>query len=747
LVSVGHYAAGALLLAVLTLSLGFSAVSVRRRLLPDWHGAPARLVESVVALALLIWLCELLGSVNLLYSGLLVVASVLVAVGCRLCMNPSAGPHRRESSHENTAGQVEGFRGPFESPFRLLIAVAVIAVVVGHWAITTKHALDGGIFNFDSLWYHLPFAADMVQSHSLTGLHYTDTVFTNWLYPQNAEVLHAVGMLLTGRDTLSLFINLGWLGLSFLAAWCIGRPYGRGPLTVVAAAILLECHTLVVREPGAAKNDLAPAALLLAAIAILINAWVLEQAKTARSESREPPTHRLPFGWPLALAGLATGLAVGTRYTAVAIAVALTAAVIALTPGARLKATAQWLGACLLGGGFWYLRNLIAVGNPLPEIENIGPVSLPHPLRVQVARPEFDVAHYAADTTVWRHYFAPGLHQAFGALWPLVLALAVGGALLAVFRGRDRLLRWVGGVALFGVVAYIFTPLTAAGAQGAPLAFAINVRYVIPALLVGIVLFPLAKTFDSARRQGWVVAGLIVVLVLTDRPDAIARDPARLFALAMVVVLVVIPAALFLVWDRGFARGAVIAGVALLTIGVVVVGYPLQRHYLGNRFANSGPESEGIPGMDLNSAYRWARNVKDARIGLAGTTAGFASYGFYGVDLSNQVEYLGATGADGAFNAIPSCNAFRRAANEAELDYLVTSPFLNFLHPSELISSPESRWLRGESSVRPIIRSGPVTVWKVTGRLDPEGCGPANAPLHEIPNAPTSSRSTAPARN
>ncbi len=29
-----------------------------------------------------------------------------------------------------------------------------------------KHAVDAGIFNFDSLWYHMPFSADMVQSHS-----------------------------------------------------------------------------------------------------------------------------------------------------------------------------------------------------------------------------------------------------------------------------------------------------------------------------------------------------------------------------------------------------------------------------------------------------------------------------------------------------------------------------------------------------------------------------------------------------
>ena len=42
----------------------------------------------------------------------------------------------------------------------------------------------------------MPFAADMAQSHSVTGLHHTETVFTNWFYPQNSELLHAVGILL-----------------------------------------------------------------------------------------------------------------------------------------------------------------------------------------------------------------------------------------------------------------------------------------------------------------------------------------------------------------------------------------------------------------------------------------------------------------------------------------------------------------------------------------------------------------------
>ena len=227
--------------------------------------------------------------------------------------------HPSPSPPAGETGLLAGVRAWLPS----LVAVGVVALVFAHWGLTTKDALSRGIFNFDSLWYHLPFAVEMAHSHSVTGIHYTETVFTNWFYPQNSELLHSVGILLTGRDTLSLFLNFGWLGMAFLAAWCIGRPYGRGSLTVVAAGVLLECHTLVVREPGAAKNDLMAAALLLAAIAVLVN-W---KASYPRAGG---PTGLLP----LAVAGLATGMAVGTKSTALAMAAMLTLAVIVLAPPA-----------------------------------------------------------------------------------------------------------------------------------------------------------------------------------------------------------------------------------------------------------------------------------------------------------------------------------------------------------------------------------------------------------------------------
>jgi hypothetical protein len=458
-ISAGSYIVSAIALVVVGLSIGFTAFRLRQKLLPGWLGAPARLVEAVVAIALIIWLGELLGTLGLFYDWVFVGASLLIAIlaGTLLPAGPvvagGAPTSRPRVLSRGEGGTAGGPRSVLDPPppaegapwLSWLVTIGVIGLVVAHWGLTTESALDRGIFNFDSLWYHMPFAADMVQSHSVTGLHYTETVFTNWFYPQNSELLHATGILLTHRDTLSLFLNFGFLALAFLAAWCIGRPYGRGHLTVIAAAIVLECHTLVVREPGAAKNDLVAAALLLAAVAILVNAWARRDLGSRADKPRLPaggavggpapedalataggggspaatgPAGRDAWPWPLAAAGLAVGLAVGTKSTAVAMAAGLTMAVLVLAPtGRRWAAAGWWFIPALLGGGYWYLRNLIVAGNPLPQATSLGPISLPHPERLQEGRPDFSIVHYATDTGVWQDYFEPGLHQAFGARW------------------------------------------------------------------------------------------------------------------------------------------------------------------------------------------------------------------------------------------------------------------------------------------------------------------------------------------
>ena len=76
MVDLGSYLLGAVQLALVVVPLAFSAYKLRQRLLPAWDAAPARLVESIALIALLIWLSEILGTFGLFYAGTLIAASL-----------------------------------------------------------------------------------------------------------------------------------------------------------------------------------------------------------------------------------------------------------------------------------------------------------------------------------------------------------------------------------------------------------------------------------------------------------------------------------------------------------------------------------------------------------------------------------------------------------------------------------------------------------------------------------------------
>ena len=79
--SFGDYAFGVIGLALVAVPMAMGGVRLRRRLLPGWEGAPARLAEAVLAVALLTVLLQLLGAFGVLVPGFLVPAALLVGLG------------------------------------------------------------------------------------------------------------------------------------------------------------------------------------------------------------------------------------------------------------------------------------------------------------------------------------------------------------------------------------------------------------------------------------------------------------------------------------------------------------------------------------------------------------------------------------------------------------------------------------------------------------------------------------------
>jgi hypothetical protein len=266
-------------------------------------------------------------------------------------------------------------------------------------------------------------------------------------------------------------------------------------------------------------------------------------------------------------------------------------------------------------------------------------------------------------------------------------------------------------VALASIVGYLITPQTAAGPAGEPLGFAFNLRYAAPALILSLIVLPVAPLFraERARLVLLVVVGLVLVVTLADAHSWPSRQLPGVFAVLAGTVIV-----------AGVARRSPPAAAAVAALILVIAGYPLQRHYLHRRYAYQ-------PGVS-SLAHTWGlfRGIRNVRVGVVGTYGGFFSYPYFGLDVSNPVEYVGARGPYGSFTPITSCPAWRRAVNAGRFRYLVTTPARDPWHPKPLHTSPEASWTAGDPAARRIYSkrafAQEIAVFALSGPLNPSGC-------------------------
>jgi hypothetical protein len=756
--AVGAYLLGVIELVALVAALALGAHRVRALLLPAWTGAPARLAELVLGIAALVWVSEALGTFGAFEEYAVLGTGIVVGLAAGLIATRL--PRGRSADPAPPAP-------PAWSVAKVLAVLACGGVAAG-WMVPTLGTFAAGMDRTDSLWYHMPLAASFVQTGYLGHIYFFDPIFLASFYPANSETVHAVPILFFARDIVSPVMNLGWLAIGLLAAYCIGRPYGLGPQALVGGAIGLGSQSLVEFQAGEALNDIVGVAAVLAAAAMLVNGYAAARAASAgnpasagepeqlvptrearpyrlrarpgMADSRSPVpliTGRQIATGPLIVAGIAAGFAAGVKLSFLAPIAALTVGVIVIAPRlGRLRATLAFVVPMLAAGGYWYVRNLVAVGNPIPYIAHIGPISLPAPVRDFQLRPDYAVVHYWNDTGVWSHWFAPGLHESFGTLWPATLIGMLATAVFALWRGREPILRVLGAFVIVTAVAYVFTPLTAAGRQGEPISFVWNVRYLAPAVSVGLAILPcLPAARATARRRLVVLAALGVVLAFTIGSLVQWKQGHTKGAVAAGVLVVTLVAATAVVHRQGWLRGGgrrwarIAVGIAAAAV-IVAGGYAAERHYLDHRYENTGQV------QDLASALRWARDIRDAKIALGGIRAVFTQYPFYGSNLSNEVQWLGKRGPHDAYNRIPNCRQWRRAVDAGGYTHVVTTfdPYV----PGTLKNSPEGRWTGSDPNAHLVLRDGPVRVFELRGPLDPSGCKGqkplSEAQLHRVPN-------------
>jgi hypothetical protein len=750
--TLSSYLIGTASLLAIAVSLYLGGYWLRRWIVPEFSGALARLADLTIAVALLIVVLQLLGTLSILTlgwiaAGCIVLPLIAAAIGYRFA------PKRAEE-----------IAAPKVPTWAFLVAVGVASFVVAEWSFPSQLSLDQGMFGGDTTWYHMPASARFIQEGSTNPLHFTDPLrLAVWFYPQTSELMHGALMSLMDSDWLSPLFNMFCVGVALLACWCVGRPYGVGPATLVGGAIFLSSGVMIETQPGEGRNDILCFAFLVAFAAFLINGHQRRAPQTGVVEDKPEENAPLLDKGPLILAGIAAGIAISVKVSMLAPVGVIFLGMILVSGRGRRVVTTLFLGVpMLLVGGYWYVRAMIYTGgNPVPAVSG-GPLKLPQPDQMPLdPRPRFSVFHYITDLDIYRYWFFPRLDDAFGILFPLLMVMLASAAFYLVFKSRNKVIRVLAASALVTAFVYLLTPLTAAGAEGEPRGFFTNTRYLLPGMLLAITLLPLARPlrFPPGRAHK-VLIFLTVVFAITVLTSP--RWYPGMFFGAVFLTLVIVWAPVGLTWLKEHNRisNPALAGcVAGLVLAAVVIGRTEEVGYAEKHYDKDRASlflQEGGP----QEAFAFTRDMKDKRIALAGSgQIFFGQYGFYGADRSNHVQYIGKEGDKGSYRLFSSCEPFIRKINEGDYDYIITSENTQDSADAPYFY-PVNAWIKNNPGVEleieePDITPQPDYVYRVVGELDPAACpdeNPKPEPVEEEPNpadedVPTGPSTTRASRN
>lgn len=708
--TLGRYVVGLAYLALIVGPLAVGAWHVRARVLAHWTGALARLAEVILAIAALCTVGQLLGAVGLFRVWAVVPACVLV--GCAAIVVV-----RRMGPLPERPPKTEGRRVPF---LEGAAATSVVALLGAQWVTWISQAFIYGISNSDSLWYHLPIAVRFVQTGWVTHAHFLNGESLVSYYPANVPLLHAIGMLAFGRDFLSILVASCVAAIALLAGWCIGQRWQQGPAGLIGVALPLLLTCSVEGTSATAKDDIFAMALLLATVAFVLH-----------SDRRRAP---------IAMSGISAGLALSTKLTMVApmFAVAVGITVVAVR-GTRWLMLRTWAIPVVLTGSFWYIRNIVVLGSPLPATGGFLDV-LPFPKSQVGSYTRFgsSLFGFLFNWHAWDAVLIPGYALGLGRAGPVLLIAAAVGAISVIFRGRGYE-RISGAVAVVAALAYVVTPGSAyalnvidrPGAQrtGMITLFAYNFRYAMPALALALALLACVRFRGWPRTNVPLLVFLVACAVLSQFGSSAARTwwPGHTFASVMVATIVAaIYLALWLSKTGRRARRITMALAALAIAAVPIAGWPIVEDYFTTRYSQV-------------ESTQFVSHLHHTRIAVAGFVL---QYPYAGADLSNYVQYMGRRGPNGSFHPYYRCIEYRRALRTGRFRFvavptagLTTSLGYDLarwdidLPSGEPPRRPaETAWTRTDPGATPVLLGNVVSIYRLDNTVSAKGCSPKNAP-------------------
>lgn len=578
------------------------------------------------------------------------------------------------------------------------VAVAAAAVTICV-SLAILAALGPPSGDTDTREYHITNMASWFRPGDLWTLPYQSPAGVTATHPGNSDVLALWLSLPSHGDELAYAMPVPFALLALLGSALLARELADGQrppdevaaLGALAGAVVLTVPLFVSTQFGSLTNDLAVAACVVTAMGLLAFA------------------RRAPSIPVVLAAGLALGLGVGAKYTALVPMALITIGALWLVPRRRW----WWLvpGVALMAVP-WYLRNLLETGNPVfPQA--LGPLAGgASPLQV-IDTPMLDhVVHL--DRDVLREA-APHAARRLG---PVLGLAGLGTVLLLRAAVTSRLARVVVVVAVGAFVGYLATPFSGGGPTGLLFLIVSSFRYSMVFVLLATVAL---ATLIRARPA---VVALVAVLgwnlfrlvdeVQEHRPD-ITLGTTRLIAVVILGLgaAAVVSRADILATAAHRHRTPMLAGASALVAFAILAGAGAAAFHRYDRGHDLRPLEHALLAVGPDEPVI-VLGVFDLRslLGprLERPLVGVSRDGEVGevpfVD-ENQIRRLFLDDTTAPASASAFVPALDRAVAEAGAELLVVGSLGEFSYPEGW--APDERWC-------PVERVGAITIY-ATGEL------------------------------
>ena len=477
--------------SVFVLLVGGSAYSAARHVLRQPEGLPRVLATCVIGWAWVTVGAQALGALGFLNRPALLglaIAGFIAASGLRFIL-----PRER----------LEEAR-PLETPWDAwailslgALAMSCLLIGVPSLLLPPKIVSDGPI-------YHLFFAAKWWKAGRifLVASPFGENAAT--YFPANGDLWFSVLMTLFDGDRLARVGQAPFLWVTGIATYAIAKRLGAsGSASLIATCWAVSCFPLLLFSFEANVDTIFLAGYLSMVF------FLLRYALDGGSWTN------------LLLAGLAAGLAWGTKPTATAFVPPLLAIASLLILCRRLswrETFSQFVlisSATLLTCGFWFGRSLILTGNPLYplHLEAFGRVWL----RGWYRSADMAKSQFYLPVDDWRSLISTVMMVFDPRLVPVWVAALLGAGLWG--RRADRETRWVWGIALLSVANVAIYWLA--------IPYRTQQRFMLQALCLGAA--PLAVLFDRARIAKALGFALLIVHLSTSQSWPFAEPGKRAF--------------------------------------------------------------------------------------------------------------------------------------------------------------------------------------------------------------------------